>query len=211
MRIRNTRSPAPRGKYRLLFRFLRRPFGRSRGNYERNLALEGGEYGLIQNQNFCPDYRVGAGKMARVGCEAAAVYNALTLQGERLPFSRVIRVFEETRGLMGILRAGRLGGDPYAVGRVLRALGMEYRVCAAPEELREDGVYVLSFLNGKSVFSGVHTVALRADGDGAEVWNLTRAAKGPIRTRIEALPVERFLIAYALRRAGESGKEDRSE
>ena len=149
------------------FRFLR---FRCRGGKRReayNRALEVLPMGYVLGQQTCPDFRVGAAHMNRVGCEIAAVYNALRLCGQELPCAEIIRVFEEEGYLMGALTVGDLGADPYAIGEFFTGAGVAYTryadfdtMCTAADGSRGcGGVFIASFWNRRRIWGGLHTVA----------------------------------------------------
>ena len=154
-------------RHPLWFRLLRFPCRgtKKRGAYNR--ALEATPLQYILGQQTCPDYRVGTQRMAHVGCEIAAVYNALRLCGRGMPCGEVIRAFEENGYLMGVFTVGDLGSDPYAIGEFLHGTGIPYTrypdfeaMGAAVDDSRgRGGVFILSFWNSRRIRGGLHTVA----------------------------------------------------
>lgn len=194
-------------KHPFWFRILRL---RCRGAKRRsayNRALEAPSMGYILGQQNCPDFRVGAARMSRVGCELAAVYNALCLCGRGRPCAELIRIFEENGYLMV---GGRFGTDPYAIGEFFTDAGIpfiRYSDFAAMREAADGsrgrgGVFILSFWNRRRIWGGLHTVTFfSAQSDRRlHVLNFRGNDEG-VRTveRFSALTdAKRFIMGYRL-------------
>lgn len=194
----------------LWFRLLRFRYRRTEKHDAYNRALETPAMGYILGQAECPPFRVGTQRMARVGCEIAAVYNALRLCGKSVPCAALIREFEESGYLMGALTVGDLGSDPYAIGEYFTGAGVSYAryadysaMSAAVDSSRgHGGVFILSFWNRRCIRGGLHTVAFyTGKGDRLlHVFNFHGTDSG-VRTadRFAALTeAKRFITGYRL-------------
>ena len=153
-------------RHPLWFRLLRFPCRGAAERAEHNRALEAPDMGFILGQQTCPDFRVGTQRMARVGCEIAAAYNALRLCGRTMRCTEIIRIFEERGFLMGALTVGDLGADPYAIGEFLGEMDIPYVRCdfeamrrAADGSRGQAGVFIVSFWNRRGIGGGLHTAA----------------------------------------------------
>ena len=194
-------------KHPIWFRLLR---SRCRGAKKRsayNLALEAPSMGYILGQRTCPDFRVGAAQMSRVGCEIAATYNALRICKRGRACAELIRIFEESGYLMA---GGRFGTDPYAIGEFFTDAGIPFfrysdfaSMCEAAEGCRGRGsVFILSFWNRRRIWGGLHTIAFytcKADRL-LHVLNFHGNDSGILTTeRFSALTdAERFVTGYRL-------------
>lgn len=125
--------------------------------------------GYITDQRALPDYRLGRGKFALTGCEAAAVYNVLRFLGRDVGLPELIEEFIARRALM-LLGLG--GADPFAIAPVLTAHGLEYRFYGERQSwpdfrdaaaARQARAYIVSYWNGRF---HIHTVALLPQADG---------------------------------------------
>lgn len=190
------------------FRLLRRRYRKFSSHYASNLSLEGPSMGYIINQSTCPNFSIGRKKMSGVGCEIAATYNALKLCGCMVTCSGIIRDFERDRYLMGALRVGDFGSDPYAIGNYLDDNAIHYTQFVSfrtMESVVDSGrgtsqVYIVSFWNRDSMIGGLHTVAFcTTDSDQLiHVYNLYANSTG-IHTKGEFssfIGQNRFIVGY---------------
>ena len=159
--------PLPLAFTRWLFSVHRRFFKDADRNYEENRSLEAPDMGFIYGQAVCPQFTLGKKKMAGVGCEIAATYNALRLLGRDASFAEILRDYEKAGYVMRGFVQGDMGTDPFSIGDFLKAHGTDCvsytnydalaSVMAEYKNSRE--VYILSFWNRGTVFGGLHTVA----------------------------------------------------
>ncbi len=101
-------------------------------------------------------------------CEAIAVHNAKLLLGVKSSLSETISDFQKS---LAMVLYGVFGSYPAMTGRLMR----KYGLCAKRvklSEINKAGVYIVSFWNGRTVFSGLHTVALEYDGAKYTTYNL---------------------------------------
>ena len=159
--------PLPLAFTRWLFSVRRRLFKDADRNYEENRSLEAPDMGFIYGQAVCPQFTVGKKKMAGVGCEIAATYNALRLLGKDASFAEILRDYEKAGYVMRGFVQGDMGTDPFSIGSFLEARGVKsvsytnYDALASvmAEYRNSREVYILSFWNRNTVFGGLHTVA----------------------------------------------------
>lgn len=130
-------------------------------------------------------------------CEVVAVYNALINLKKPQDFATVRRTFFR-RGALTLWPLGFLGGNPYSIGRVLGAFGVEFK--AVRPELFSDGLYIISFWNGPKSLS-LHTVFAEIKAGSALIYNMYSNGRAPRAFDVKKL--EPFIIrAYFL---GENG------
>lgn len=149
------------------FRDRRVAFYNYEDHYVTNTQLEGNSMGYIINQNTCPNFLIGDRRMANVGCEIAATYNALKMRGRSTSCSSIIRQFEKNKYLMGILAVGNLGSDPYAIGEYFADNSINYTrytdystmQTAVNNSRGSRNVFIVSFWNTDQFTGGLHTVA----------------------------------------------------
>lgn len=197
------------------FRLFRRRYRKFESHYTYNLSLEGPSMGYIINQSTCPDFSIGMKKMSGVGCEIAATYNALKLCGRTVTCSSIIRAFERDRYLMGALRVGDFGSDPYAIGNYLDDNAVRYTRFVSfrtMESVVDSGrgtsqAYIVSFWNRDSMIGGLHTVAFctTASDPLLHVYNLYANSTG-IHTKSEFssfIGHNRFIVGYRISNSGD--------
>ena len=102
-------------------------------------------------------------------CEVVAVYNAMLHLGKDVPFERVKREYLRC-GALTLFFLGFFGGNPYSIGRVLKGMGLAYEK-VTPEKMSRDGIYIISFWNGRNDPS-LHTVMCVRGGEKLSVYNL---------------------------------------
>lgn len=146
------------------FRTLRTTYNGYQAHYTTNSQMESG-MGYIYGQKTCPDFYIGKARMSDVGCEIAAVYNALKKRGLVMPCASIIRTFEKEGYLMTV---GYLGSDPYAIKEYFAS-----QIAYQPTQYNDYtsfknyvdsnksslNVYIVSFWNDDSITNGLHTVA----------------------------------------------------
>ena len=202
--------PLPLGFTRWLFSARRHFFKDSDKNHEENLRLEEADMDYIYGQATCPQFTVGKKKMAGVGCEIAATYNALRLLGRKVVFSDILRDYEEDGYVMRGFVQGDMGTDPFSIGDFLKDHGVEsvrytnYEALASVITEFKDSfqVYILSFWNSDTVFGGLHTVTAytSADDDRLHVFNMyNNSTDENVREDLRAyIPKNRFVVGYRL-------------
>ena len=202
--------PLPLVFTRWLFSVHRHLFRGSDENFEKNRSLEAPDMGYIYGQAVCPQFTLGKKKMAGVGCEIAATYNALRLLGKEVSFADILHDYEKAGYVMRGLVQGDMGTDPFSIGDFLEAHGTHavrytnYEALASvmAEFKNSFQVYILSFWNRNTVFGGLHTVAAyTSQGDGKlHVLNMYNDSTGE-RTREDLrdyIPKNRFVVGYRL-------------
>ena len=206
----NKLRPLPLAFTRWLFSVRRRFFKGSDANYEENKKLEGKSLGFIFGQAVCPQFTVGKKKMAGVGCEIAATYNALRLLGQDVSFADILRDYEEDGYVMRGFVQGDMGTDPFSIGDFLMQHGVRsvsytnYEALASVIAEYRDSfqVYILSFWNRDTVFGGLHTVTAytSADDDRLHVFNMyNNSTEEAVREDLRAyIPKNRFVVGYRL-------------
>lgn len=193
------------------FYALRTYYLNSGAHFTSNTALESG-MGYIYNQNTCPQFYIGLSRMASVGCEIAAVYNAIKHRGLTVPCASIIKTFEESGYLM---TEGFLGSDPFAIGDYFDN-NMAYQLTEytnynsfntrVMDNIDTQNVYIVSFWNTDSIFDGLHTVCFytTTGGNKLYVYNLTTGATGVAsRNSLSSfVDSERFIVGYFVPRMG---------
>lgn len=181
-------------------------------HYKTNSELENG-MGYIYNQKTCPQFSIGAAKMADVGCEIAAVYNAIKCRGTVVSCSDIIKVFERDGYLM---TQGYLGSDPYAIGdyfdKNIAYKTTEYTDYDTFNDYVMDNisnpssanVYIVSFWNSNSIFDGLHTVCIYSCLGSLYVYNLYSNSTAPsVKSSLsEFVDSETFIVGYFVPRMG---------
>ena len=110
--------------------------------------------------------RIGKASVGKCGCEVIAVNNALVYLGRDASFAELEHLFEISGALTKVpfVPIGGFGGNPYAIRRTLRALGVDSVKVSAARMNAEPGAYVFSFWNRGGLFDGLHTVFSVFDG-----------------------------------------------
>lgn len=194
------------------FRDRRLTYYNYESHYTTNLQLEGSSMGYIINQTTCPNFLIGNRQMANVGCEIAATYNALKMRGRRIPCASIIRHFEKNGYLMGVLDAGGLGSDPYAIGEYFADNYINYTrytdystmQTAVNNSRGSQNVYIVSFWNTDQITGGLHTVALYTTTSDSKihVYNLTPSSTSvAIKDNFSSFVASsRFIVGYNIPR-----------
>lgn len=127
------------------------------------------------------DLNFGLTKMRDTGCEVIAVNNAMVQIGHEASIADLVRQFETMNGLTKapFIKEGEFGGNPYSIGRVLDANGINYTEVDIAKMADNPGTYIMSIYNIDretgipSAFSGLHTVALSVNENGSiDILNL---------------------------------------
>lgn len=117
-------------------------------NYRYNKNLEKGCKGVGKNQYITNQsetklrgqksglYRFGFTTFAKVGCEVAAAYNCAINLGEPERLSETIYYFEATAIELSI-GFGKLGSNPYKIGKYLKKRGFKYTKYLSWSELKK--------------------------------------------------------------------------
>lgn len=192
------------------FYLLRTGYARYEQHYTANYALESG-MGYIYNQNTCPQFAIGDAQMADVGCEIAAVYNAIKLRGLTVFCSSIIRSFEKDNYLMA---RGYLGSDPYAIGDYF-ANNIAYQPTEytdyetfddyITENISDFNVYIVSYWNNSdTIMEGLHTVCFYSSGGNLYVYNLYSNSTGvATKTSLSSfVDSDAFIVGYFVPRMG---------
>ncbi len=116
---------------------------------------------------------IGKASVGRCGCEVIAVNNALVYLGRDASFAELEHLFEVSGALTKapFVPIGEFGGNPYAIRRTLRALGVDSMKVSAAEMNAEPGAYIFSYWNRGGLFDGLHTVFSVFDGTCHTVYN----------------------------------------
>ena len=199
-------------KNKMWFNGLRTTYSGYESHYTTNLALEGSSMGYIYGQGKCPGFYIGNSRMSSVGCEIAAVYNAIKLRGLSISCSSIIRAFEKSGYLM---TAGYLGSDPYAIGEYFSentAYSLtEYTDYSSMNNLVSNNissfnVYIVSFWNSSSLTDGLHTVCFYTQdgGNTLNVYNFSNNSTGVVsRSSFSSyVDSDRFIVGYYVPRMG---------
>ena len=202
--------PLPLAFTRWLFSARRRSSKDTEKNYEENRKLEGKSLGYIFGQAVCPQFTVGKKKMAGVGCEIAATYNALRLLGWNVSFADILRDYEQDGLVMRGFVQGDMGTDPFSIGDFLKAHGTDtvsytnYEALASviAEFKSSFQVYILSFWNRNTVFGGLHTVAAYTSPDDGKLHVFNRYNNSTEESVLDDLrsfiPKNRFVVGYRI-------------
>lgn len=147
----------------------------SQRNYAHNSIVDGNPSASTRNR-LVNDQNGATGRLFKYGsfyagwnaCEAIAVHNAKVLNGIDSTLSETIKDFQAAGAMIG---HGVFGSNPYAIGRVLKAEGIEYSKVRLNDITRE-GTYIISFWNDNAFWKGLHTVAVRCKGRAFIAYNL---------------------------------------
>lgn len=181
-------------------------------HYTKNTELESG-MGYIYGQGKCPQFYIGTSRMASVGCEIAAVYNAIKHRGFTVSCSEIIKTFEKKGYLMGV---GYLGSDPFAIDDYFET-SMSYQLTKytsfssfnsrVTSNISSRNVYIVSYWNTDDFTDGLHTVCFYTIENGSKLYvynattNSTKVAeKSSLLSLIK--DDERFIVGYFVPRMG---------
>ena len=111
----------------------------------------------------------GKSTVGRVGCEAIAVYNTMSLLGRSTSFDEVKAFFEALfRKGLGWGCRGHLGATPVEMRKFFRSRNICFEGTFSLKKLKrhtEEGIFILHYWV-KPYRRGIHTVAVRHDGNG---------------------------------------------
>lgn len=127
-------------------------------------------HGMIYDQN---DERVkemlyGEETIGNVGCELIAIYNIMKLKNKPVSFADIIY---ESDFSGHHVATGRLGTNPYEIGKILTKFDLKYSLIKKQSNLKRKmgNNYILSFWNRGGVSKGLHTIAVHVAGKKAIV------------------------------------------
>ena len=125
---------------------------------------------LIVQQNTEEMRRIkyGAFPMSFNGCEIIAVYNALVMSGVKCDLQELIDCFKK-KHLM--LLWGLFGSYVFGLHKVLQGYGIRaerVKLC----DIKDDGLYIVSFWNRRPPWHGIHTVLTQVQGGKHITYNL---------------------------------------
>lgn len=155
--------------------------------------------GMIRSQRALPNFRVGLGAFDRVGCEAAALYNALRLRGCPPPLWEII---DSLAGCRCLMLLGLAGADPFTLGPWLQSRGMaverfagrrDYPAFRAAAE--EGGLFLVSYWTAPW---RLHTVAFTVSDGAWRLWNAGAAEWGPGLEAISPRMARLFIAGYRI-------------
>ena len=116
---------------------------------------------FITNQSKLSVLKFGTSNMKNAGCELIAIYNAILLQnGGSCSLSDIIWKCELS-GYTAL--TGQWGTNPYRIGDLLTMSKMRYSAIQNVKRLKmqKDKIYIISFWNRRSIFDGIHTIAVK--------------------------------------------------
>ena len=133
---------------------------------------------FITNQSKLSVLKFGTSNMKNAGCELIAIYNAILLQnGGSCSLSDIIWKCELS-GYTAL--TGQWGTNPYRIGDLLTMSKMRYSAIQNVKRLitmskmrysaiqnvkrlkmQKDKIYIISFWNRRSIFDGIHTIAVK--------------------------------------------------
>lgn len=193
------------------FRILRTVYSNYASHYTINSARETALNGaLITDQGNCPEFLIGEAQMADVGCEVAAVYNALKLRGKSSWYrsvSEIIRTFEQSGYIMN---NGNYGTDPYAIGEYFDAQSIQNLKYTSYSDFKSrvttamrtsNQVYIVSFWNSETtIMDGLHTIAFYASKDLGTIFVYNNGNQTSVSSveAIEDLTDVSFIVGYCV-------------
>lgn len=107
------------------------------------------------------------------GCETVAVYNAKILLGDtNVSLADTIKSFEKEHALTFQYDSyGFLGGNPYSISKVLSNDGIKYETIKGFSDIREPGIYIVSYWNSLYYSSMIHTITIEITSDSYTSYN----------------------------------------
>ena len=142
--------------------------------------------------------RYGLFPMSYNGCEIIAAYNLGLMLGIKKPLCEIAKEIYP----YGSLFCGLFGTHPYALARYFKDNGFDTHMnkdyYTFKKNFAKHSFGVVSFWNGKSVFKGLHTVAVENFDGGVRVYNKSNKADcaAVFNTLDEYLDSERFICGY---------------
>ena len=107
------------------------------------------------------------------GCETVAVYNAKILLGDtNVSLADTIKSFEKEHALTFQYDSyGFFGGNPYSISKVLSNDGIKYETIKGFSDIREPGIYIVSYWNSLYYSSMIHTITIEITSDSYTSYN----------------------------------------
>lgn len=144
-------------------------------NHEENLKYDVKNDIIYDQDTVCEDIKLGDHTMPYAGCEVIAVYNARILLGYAdVSLADTIEQFANCGALtmQPVLRGG-FGGNPFSIGKVLKAENLKYSTIESFEQMKgTPGVYIVSVWNSNDFDSMIHTIAIEiVDGEEPRMIN----------------------------------------
>ena len=136
--------------------------------------------GLVNGQGMQPYSQEAFGESTyeNAGCASIATYNALQLIKEPMALGEISDTyFQQTHGFGN----GSWGTMPWQIGEFLEKYNIPYSFylmdgAAMEQAMRGNSVAIITMMNNKdNVFGGFHTVAVRCNGKGFDVYNSNNA------------------------------------
>ena len=137
-------------------------------NYEYNhkLDMEDPRYNSKpiedQNDDRIIEYMYGWLSMRENGCGVIAIHNVKYLLEMNPTLADTVR---STQKAGGMVLFGVFGTYPWKIDNVLKQDGINCKRIGK-DEIYEQGIYILTYHYGKSIFNGVHNVVLKIDDEG---------------------------------------------
>ena len=144
----------------------------AKSNYKRNRQLERTDsLGFINGQalGIYKNYRYGLFTNGRNTCETIAVHNAKVYLGISSTLSQTIYDVQKCRGMWLF---GTFGTLPFRTDEILDSYKIGYKRVKKPQEMTEEGMYIISFWVKRKMAWGMHTVAVVYDGQMHTAYNL---------------------------------------
>ena len=132
--------------------------------------------GLVNGQGMQPYSKEAFGKITyeNAGCASIATYNALQLIKRPMALGEISDTyFHQTHGFGN----GLCGTMPWQIGEFLEKCNIPYSFylmdgTAMEQAMRGNSVAIITMMNNKdNVLDGFHTVAVRCNGKGYDVYN----------------------------------------
>lgn len=161
-------------------------------------------HGMIYDQNDekVKEMLYGEETIGNVGCELIAIYNIMKLKNKPVSFADIIY---ESDFSGHHVATGRLGTNPYEIGKMLTQFDLKYSLIKKQSKLKRKmgNNYILSFWNRGGVSKGLHTIAVHVAGKKAIVTyndGVDEDTKWKTRKRFkEILEDRQFIIAYKVK------------
>lgn len=204
-------------KYEWEFDLVDGPIDRNQSlsNRQINRRLENGFHGYIYGQWTCPNFTIGVNNsMGDVGCELAAVYNALTYHNISVNMSDIIYEAEQSGYLM---RDGAYGTNPFKLNRLLNTMDSSNRLNIIQYKKYKDFYTVVQSSAGKNrVFiasfwndlwdpsQGAHTVVLYYESGNNMLYALNNKTNWNVEEEIlnfnqQLFDNDTFIVGYWVR------------
>ncbi len=102
-----------------------------------------------------------------------------------------MKAFHNSYAMYGL---GFFGSSPHRIGRVLKNAGIHYEKVNC-DQLNKIGVYIISYWNSDNIFKGLHTVAVKFDGEYYYTYNLS---EGEVFVGLPANYINGYICGYYL-------------